>query len=195
MKFTLGIIFLIFSNFWPLHSQTSLFNRSLQPYQIDSSIHKILKGGSKLINDIPYGTADIKLITNDSLLGENHNAAKGIDVQVIAYLDGDTIKILGKTMFGFDYRISLLENNAIVQYITDYEGGTFKLTQTDSLSISLTIYCTDFKLTLTRQPVFEKGKIVEGILEFSTPEYFVVEDGWESKDKMKIKAFFRCYID
>ncbi|MBK9980865.1 MAG: hypothetical protein IPP15_00330 [Saprospiraceae bacterium] len=194
MKFALGIIFLIFSNFWILHSQTSLLNTSLKPFQIDSSIHKILDERIQLINGKTNGFGDIKLFVNDPFLDEQHLSAEGIDVQVNAYLTGDTIMIIGETMFGFTFTINLLEQNATVQFITDYEEKIFKLAQTDSLSTSLTISCSDFKLTLTRLPQFEKGKIVEGIIEFSTPEYLTVEEGIEDKNKMKVKVYFRSTI-
>jgi hypothetical protein len=195
MKIALVITFLIFSNYWLAHSQTSTFNKSIQPYLIDSSITKILNERTKQIKGKSYGSVDFNLFVNDSLFDENHSMDRGYEYPMIVYLVGDTIKILGKPMFGgFAYRISLLANGAIVQFIVYYEEKIFKLAQSDSLSNSLTIYCTDFKLTLSRYPEFEKGKIVEGIIEFSTPEYLTVENGIEEKNKMETKAYFKSDI-
>jgi hypothetical protein len=158
-------------------------------YLVDNNIKQQVDKKVKSLNGVTMSSMDFKMFVNDSLIGQG----KSIDCMSMASLDGDTINITGfRGMFtGFGYQIALFKDTCIVRHFVKSDAEIYKLNKNDSLEFGVSVPCKTYKLTLSKKPSFNKGEVLEGIIELTSGEYYEVANGKENKFKMELTGYFR----
>ena len=163
-------------------------------YVVDQNIKAKVDKKVKSFYGVTESSMDFKVFQNDRIVGNTYDRGKSIDkCMTTSSLDGDTLNITGFIgMFGgFGYQIALFKDTCIVRHFMKSDVKIYKLKKTDSLSFGVSVPCKNYKLTLANKPTFEKGEIVEGIIELMSEEYYEVANGNERKYKMQLTGYFK----
>lgn len=163
-------------------------------YVVDQSIKAKVDKKVKSYNGVTRSSMDFKMFENDSIVVDTYAKGKSVDeCMTMTSLDGDTINITGfMGMFaGFGYQIALFKDSCIVRHFIKSDAEIYKINKTDSLTFGVSVPCKTYKLTLTSEPTFNKGDIVEGIIELMSDEYYEVANGNERKYKMQLTGYFK----
>lgn len=163
-------------------------------YTVDSSIKAEVSKKVKAHSGEPTSSADIKIYEDDSLLFDSHNQGKSIENgTVIASQYNDTISIacdLG-TLSGFGYKILLFKDTCIITHTIKYDADILRLHKNDDPVSQLNVPCTAYKLTLSRHPSFKIGESLDGIVEFTTADYYEDINAGKKKCRLQLKGWFR----
>lgn len=163
-------------------------------YVVDPGIKVTVDKKVRSFEGVTMTSMDFKMYENDSLIGDTYSKGKSIDeCMTKATLDGDTINIIGfMGMFaGFGYQIALFKDTCIVRHFAKSDAEIYKLNKDDSLEFGVSVPCKTYKLTLSKKPTFNKGDVLEGIIELTSDEYYEVANGKESKFRMQLTGYFR----
>jgi len=183
---TIGLILLMTGQI--LYGQTTN-----STYIIDNSIKSQVDKKVKSFGKITMSSMDFRIYENDSLIINTYSNDKSIENMTMAILESDTINIIGFIgMFaGFGYQITLFKDTCIVRYFAKSDMEIYKLHKNDSLEFGVSVPCVTYKLALSQKPNFKKGKVLEGIIELTSDDYYEVSNGEENKYKVQLTGYFR----
>jgi hypothetical protein len=167
------------------------------PYVVDSTIGKIVDENIKSTMTQTLNAIKSVETTNDSIILENFGLGKNLDAITEAYLSNDTIFIISALAARdatFGYKIILTRQNCIVNYFSVADENIFKINKNDKVGGEISFECSINKLTLTQKSKFEIGESIEGVLELTTNDYWIVNNETETKIKKKLTGYFKTKL-
>ena len=167
------------------------------PYLVDSTIDRTVDENIKLTMTQMLNAIKSVETTNDSITLENFGLGKNLDAITEAYLSHDTIYIISAlaardTTFG--YKIILTRQKCTVNYFSVADENIFKVQKNDKPEHRISFECSINKLTLLQKPKFEIGESLEGVLEFTTNDYWSVSNNIDTKIKKQLTGYFKTKL-
>ena len=179
-----------------LFSLSSCGQKSL-PYLVDSTISKTVDENIKSTMTQVLNAIKSVETTNDSITLENFGLGKNLDAITDAYLSNDTIYIISALAARdatFGYKIILTRQKCIVNYFSVADENIFKIKKNDKPGRHISFECSINKLTLSQKLKFEIGEPIEGILEFTTNDYWSASNDVDTKIKKQLTGYFKTKL-
>jgi len=164
---------------------------------IDPTIKQTVEANIKL-TDLSGNSAMKTIETiNDTTLPENFGLGKNLDAITEASLAQDTIIItssLATREASFGYKIILRGDICTVKYFSLADENIFKINETDKPSHLISMTCQISKLTLSHNPQFKTGELIEGVVELTTNDFWSTIDGQNNKVKVRLTGYFKTKL-
>lgn len=162
-------------------------------YKIDKSIIAEVAENTHKEGKLDIGSLEIRYYEDDSLVSETFSNDKAIPFWIMQKHSKSMIDIDGVVgMFdAWGFQLHIDKEKFEVTYFSGADFGIYKKQKSDTtLTAGIALKCKNTTLMLASYPEFEEGEEIIGIVGFKTPEYWVVENGFEKKIRLEGKAYF-----
>lgn len=162
-------------------------------YSVDPAVKSLIDKKLTTENEEINVAVDFKIWEDGKMIADSYASGKTFrNSRCMAAVHNGTIimsSLIG--MFsGFGFELALSKDSCRVSYLVTSDMKMYKLKQTDSLTFGLQVPCESYKLAFIKQPAFKKDEILEGIIDFTSKEYYEIRNGKEKKFKVQMTGYF-----
>jgi len=191
MKALILILF-AFSSLSTLSSQDT--SKALK-YTIDPTLKDSIDQYSKIEGNEYYGKFEINLYGNNEILFSTSELPKAPFGLNRAFLYNDKLSLQGTYgIIGIGYELRIDSSNCRLEFLCSFPEDVLKMNLSDTLTNELKMNIISPQITFTQQPSFASKEEIIGIIQFSTPEFYVFEGKEYQTCKYEVKSYFKSKV-